>query len=50
VFAGLIDPPTGVAVPNSHAPHGLDATGPVPPHTPVYHRVSFIIHERSGLG
>jgi len=45
VFAGLIDPPTGVAAPNNHAPHGVDATGPVSPHAPVYREVSLIIRE-----
>lgn len=41
VFAGLVDPPTGVAAPNNHAPHELDTTAPIPPHAPVYREVSF---------
>ena len=40
VFANLVDPPTGVAAPNNHAPHGLDATAPVHPRAPVYREVS----------
>ena len=45
VFASLADPPTGVAAPNNHAPHELDATAPVHPHAPVYREVSRSIQE-----
>lgn len=45
VFAGLVDPPTGVAAPNNHAPHELDATAPVSPHAPVYREVSLLVCE-----
>jgi len=45
VFAGLLDPPTGVAAPNNHAPHELDATAPIHPHAPVYREVSLFRHE-----
>jgi len=40
VFAGLLDPPTGVAAPNNHAPHELDATAPAHPRAPVYREPS----------
>ena len=46
VFAGLVDPPTGIAALNNHAPHELDATAPVHPHAPVYREVSFFRCER----
>jgi len=45
VFAGLLDPPTGVAASNNHAPHELDATAPVHPRAPVYREVSLFRHE-----
>ena len=45
VFANLADPPTGVAAPNNHAPHELDATAPVHPHAPVYREVSRVTRE-----
>jgi len=45
VFANLVDPPTGVAAPNNHAPHELDTATPVHPHTPVYREVSRFIRE-----
>ena len=45
VFANLADPPTGVAAPNNHAPHELDATAPVHPHAPVYREVSRFTRE-----
>ena len=44
IFAGLVDPPIGLAAPNNHAPHELDATTPVHPHAPVYREVSLFIH------
>lgn len=40
VFASLVDPPTGVAAPNNHAPHELDAVAPVHPNAPVYREPS----------
>ena len=43
VFESLVDPPTGVAAPNNHAPHELEATVQVHPDTPVYREVSFPI-------
>lgn len=45
VFAGLVDPPTGVAAPNNHAPHELAAATRVHPHAPVYREVSFFRRE-----
>ena len=45
VFAGLIDPPTGIAAPNNHAPHELNTTVPVPAHAPVYREVSLLTCE-----
>lgn len=41
VFESLVDPPTGVAAPNNHAPHELKATSLVHPNAPVYREVSF---------
>lgn len=43
VFAGLVDPPTGVAASNNHAPHELDVTAPVHPRAPVYREVGWLI-------
>ncbi|KAF9782137.1 hypothetical protein BJ322DRAFT_1111026 [Thelephora terrestris] len=40
VFASLADPPTGVAAPNNHAPHELDAAAVVQPNAPVYREPS----------
>jgi len=40
VFESLVDPPTGVAAPNNHAPHVLEATAPVHSNTPVYREPS----------
>jgi len=40
VFASLVDPPTGVAAPNNHAPHELDAVTKVHPNAPVYREPS----------
>lgn len=45
VFSGLVDPPTGVAAPNNHAPHELDAKAPVPAHAPVYREASLFIRK-----
>ena len=45
VFASLVDPPTGVAARNNHAPHELDAVAPVHPNAPVYREVSSSIGE-----
>jgi pentatricopeptide repeat protein len=41
VFESLVDPPTGIAAPNNHAPHELEATSMVHPNAPVYREVSF---------
>ena len=43
VFTGLVDPPSGVAAPNNHAPHELAATTPVHPHAPVYREVCLYV-------
>jgi len=40
VFASLLDPPTGVAAPNNHAPHEFNATAPIHPNAPVYREPS----------
>lgn len=40
VFVSLVDPPTGVAARNNHAPHELDAVAPVHPNAPVYREPS----------
>lgn len=45
VFESLVDPPTGVAAPNNHAPHVSEATSLVHPNAPVYREVSFPIRE-----
>jgi pentatricopeptide repeat protein len=40
VFESLVDPPTGVAAPNNHAPHELKTPLLVHPSAPVYREVS----------